>query len=140
VRRALAWTFDCLPPLLLAAYAAPQFLLMAPVGFERGEGVGIFDPSTGVDPVLCAHLARAPDLRFVLLAAVIWIAVELATRSLRGNTLGEELTRAQPPAPRVGLLIDAIRYGLLLGFIATAAAGPRLLCRELTPDFFMPQR
>ena len=118
MRRALAWTIDCLPLMLWALYATPSLLTLMVIEEERRRGVGIFDPSTGAD----ALPTRLPDLRLVLLGAAIWIAVELAMRARRGQSIGEWMARALPSTRQRGFVVDAFRYGLLLGWIGAAAA------------------
>ncbi len=138
MRRALAWTIDCLPLVLWALWALPSLVVLVLARREAAEQVGIFDPSTGADPALLAHLR---DLRVVLLGAIVWIAVEMLSRARRGRSIGEALAGLAPaPSRRRGFMVDAVRYGLLLGWIATAAAAPHLLRAEPADpaSFYVP--
>ena len=126
MKRVLAWLLDVAPLVAYAVYAAPTLAAVWMLRKESADGVGIFDPSLGGDPVMLSALRRLPDLRIVLGGAALWVALQLYARWRRGRSIAESMLAVGPRGSRrSALVVDLFRYGLPLALIAVATFAPR---------------
>jgi uncharacterized RDD family membrane protein YckC len=131
--RLAAGLIDFAPFAIALWLVTPLLVTLGLVAYESRIGVGIFDPATGQDPVLAAHLnGQRPLALGVLVGALGWIVVEVLMLARQQASLGQGLCGllllrrdGQPATLARRLVRGSVRQLLVLMLIVTATIAAR---------------
>jgi hypothetical protein len=126
--RLAAGLIDFAPFALAIGLVTPLLMALGLIACESRLGVGLFDPTTGGDPVLMARLSGQRPLALgVLIGALGWIAAEAVMLAQRRASIGQSMCGlslqrrdAQPATLARCLLHGSLRQALALALLATA--------------------
>src|SRR5690349_17906976 len=91
-RRLWAGLIDATPFAVALWLTLPLVAALALQGSESRLGVGLFDPTTGVDPVLTAHLVGERPLAVgAAVGASAWLTAEAIALVRRRRSIGAAL-------------------------------------------------
>jgi hypothetical protein len=125
--RLAARLIDFAPLAVAILLVTPLLMALGLVAYESLLGVGIFDPTTGGDPVLTAHLSGQHPLGLgVLIGALGWVAVEALMLAQGRASVGQSICGLlvqrhdeQPAALARCLLSESLHQTLALALLVT---------------------
>src|SRR6266542_2156131 len=131
-RRLAAGLIDFAPFTVALWLVTPLLVTISLIAYESYLGVGLFDPTTGGDPLLMHLNGRRPLALGVLIGALGWVAAEVVVLAQQRGSVGQivcgllvQRRDGRPASLGRRLLRGSLRQALALALLATAVVAAR---------------